>query len=101
MHEGALAKKIESGDGALVPPAALWTGRTYPFRKYYDVDEYINERLQWDVDEVFGTDHTDVDGVNDLIAVEFKKRKKMHEKIAKAKDQPKLDLDCSDSDSSD
>ena len=36
----------------------------YPFRKYCDVDEYINERLQWDVDEVFGTDHTDVDGVN-------------------------------------
>ena len=98
---GALAKKIESGDGALVPPAALWTGRTYPFRKYYDVDEYINERLQWDVDEVFGTDHTDVDGVNNLIAHEFKRRKNMHKKMAKAKDQPKLDLDCSDSDSSD
>ena len=102
---GALARKIESGDLVLVPPAALWIiAVDYPFRTYYDVDEYINDGLQWKVDEFLCTDHTDVDGVNDHLTAglkELKQRKKAHEKTAKGKDQPELDLDYSDSDSSD
>ena len=102
---GAVARKIESGDFVLVPPAALWIiAVDYPFRKYSDVDEYINESLQWKVDEVLGTDHTDVDGVDNLLTAGIKglkQRKKAHGKKAQGKDQPELDLGYSDSDSSD